>query len=58
MRNRANNCIPPETLNNVAALNYKYEFMSNHTNYKYKNLNTISKGLIIWMNLVLKPKNL
>jgi len=28
MRNSANNYIPPEILNNVAALNYRYKLMS------------------------------
>jgi len=28
MRNSDNNYIPPEILNNVAALNYRYKFMS------------------------------
>jgi len=39
MRNSANNYIPPEILNNVAALNYRYKFILiiNQTNNKHTN---------------------
>lgn len=38
MGDSANNYIPPEILNNVAALNYRYKLCQIQTYYKYKNV--------------------